>query len=79
MNCSECNEPHTKKMCDACQRMQSESRWNWEIDNGQRICRCPECGYGNLVGLYTYELRFRYCSWCGAKMVVGKQMRIEDL
>jgi len=77
VNCSDCGAPHTKKMCDACRRMQLESRWDWEIDNGNRICRCPECGSGNVVGAYAYNLQFRYCTWCGEKMVTGEQLRID--
>ena len=74
MICSECLEGTSAEACSACRRMQKEGRWTWEIDNGHRICRCPVCGFGNLIGLYTYNNPYRYCGSCGARMIDGIQM-----
>ena len=78
MRCKECISPKTDAICDGCRKMQAESRWNWEIDNGQRICRCPECGRGNLIGVWQYSNPYRYCPWCGEKMYLGEQMSLLD-
>ena len=79
MRCNDCLSPHTPEMCGACRQMREESLWNWELDNGQRICRCPECGRGNLIGVYHYHNPYRYCPWCGEKMYLGEQMSMEGL
>ena len=59
--------------------MQKEGRWKWEVDNGQRICRCPECGFGNLIGAYVYENPYKYCASCGSRMIPGKQVSLFEL
>jgi len=79
MNCSECHCGISKTICNACRMMQHEGRWKWEIDTGQRLCRCPDCGFGNFLSLYAYKNPFRYCAGCGHQMIAGEQMSIDDI
>jgi DNA-directed RNA polymerase subunit RPC12/RpoP len=58
--------------------MQHTGRWLWELDNGQRICRCPDCGFGNLIGLYRYRNPYNYCASCGHLMIPQEQTRTVD-
>lgn len=74
LNCKDCIQGTGPKVCEACREMQQEGRWLWEIDNGHRICRCPECGFGNIIHAYTYRNPFRYCAGCGKQMIFGEQL-----
>lgn len=73
MDCKFCVSPKTEMRCEPFVQMQRSGRWQWEIDNGQRICRCPECGFGNLIGVYADHNPYRYCPSCGKQMVFGEQ------
>lgn len=77
MRCSECLEGTSERACQACREMQHTGRWLWELDNGQRICRCPDCGFGNLIGLYKYRNPYNYCASCGHLMIPQEQTRME--
>ena len=71
MRCTDCaaKDREQPEICEACRRMQRESLWQWEIDTGHRFVRCPKCQHALSVSLWCYELPYRYCAWCGEKMV----------
>lgn len=81
MNCADCIAYHRRKeqpeICTACRRMQAESDWKWEIDTGNRILRCPDCGHALTFGLWWYSNPYRYCPWCGKRRVQAEQMEME--
>ena len=77
MNCKECCHNGYKAMCDACKHMQKEGRWKWEIDNGNRVIRCPDCGGGMIFGAYRYTNPFMFCPYCGHQMITHKQMELD--
>ena len=77
MRCADCNQGTSEAACEACRRMQTEGDWIWEIDNGQRMIRCPDCGFGNLIGWYTYKLQYRFCPSCGRQNVRHEQTMME--
>ena len=74
MNCKECYQHGRPDVCSACKRMQQESRWLWEIDVGNRVIRCPDCGGGLSFPAYGYKMNYRYCPYCGHQMVMGEQL-----
>ena len=74
MKCSDCLDGNHSLICEACKRMQNEGRWQWEIDTGCRIIRCPDCGGGMRFGMYRYENPFRFCPYCGHQMIQGEQI-----
>lgn len=77
MNCKECYHNGYKAMCDACKQMRKEGRWKWEIDNGNRVIRCPDCGGGLSFGAYFYENPYNFCPYCGNRMITHKQMELD--
>lgn len=79
MNCNKCLQGTSEKACRACREMQQEGSWVWEIDNGQRIVRCPECGFSQLISSYTYRNPYRYCAGCGKKMISSEQTKLEEI
>ena len=76
MRCKNCVEGTSTAACDACRKTQEEGRWLWELDNGQRFCRCPVCGFRNRLGLYVYRNPFRYCAGCGTQMIAREQLSL---
>lgn len=80
MKCKNCNFEHheRKEICDACKKMQAQGRWEWEIDNGQRICRCPRCGFGNILSSYAYSNPYRFCPSCGTRMIDEEERHDHD-
>jgi hypothetical protein len=79
MNCRECsaygrNQP---EICTACKEMQQNGEWIWEIDNGQRVCRCPDCGFGNILSLWAYKNPFNYCGGCGKHLSTFEQTKLD--
>ena len=79
LKCENCLQGTSDEACEACRRMQQEGEWLWEIDNGHRICRCPKCGFGNILGLYVYRNPYRYCAGCGARMILGEQLSFDQM
>lgn len=79
MKCSNClgSSGGSTRVCDACRAMQAEGDWNWELDNGNRRVRCPDCGRALPISPYEYEMPYRFCPWCGKRRVRGEQMRME--
>ena len=73
LNCKDCIEGTSERACTACRKMQNEGRWMWELDNGQRFMRCPECGFANRLGGYVYENHFNFCAGCGQRMRTFEQ------
>ena len=78
MNCRECYHRGYQAMCDACKRMQKEGRWKWEIDTGNRVIRCPDCGGGLSFPAYRYKNDYRFCPYCGKQMIAGTQTTLFD-
>ena len=74
MNCSMCLDGRSKEACEACKRMQAESDWKWEIDNGCRLIRCPYCDHALVLGAYVYKNWHRFCSYCGKQLIRGEQI-----
>ena len=77
MNCKECYLRDRKTHCESCKRMQAEGGWLWEIDNGNRIIRCPYCGHGFPISAFAYENWHRYCAYCGKQLIHGEQIKME--
>lgn len=49
--------------------------WEYDEDNGSVMCRCPDCGWRLMIGLYTYLNPYRYCPHCGTQLLEGKIMQ----
>lgn len=81
MNCRECGHyyDNPKTMCNACKRMQAEGLWKWEIDNGNRVIRCSKCDRGMAFGYYFYTNPYRFCPYCGERMILGEQIKMEGV
>ena len=79
MKCSDCEAYNRQQpeICTACKKMRAESEWEWEIDTAARYVRCPDCKHALRIGLWCYELPYRYCAWCGRRMVEGEQLAME--
>ena len=75
MKCSDCiDRDRHASTCPACRRMQAEGRWTWELDNGCRRMRCPDCGRGMELPAYLDENPYRFCPYCGHQMIQCKQV-----
>lgn len=46
--------------------------WQYDEDNGNVMCRCPNCEGRLLIGLYTYRNPYKYCPYCGTKLAEGR-------
>ena len=46
--------------------------WLYDEDNGNVMCRCPECGGRLLIGLYQYSNPYNFCPYCGTRLEEGK-------
>ena len=79
MNCRECGHywDEQKVMCEACRKMRAGSLWKWEIDNSNRMIRCPDCGGGLVFGYYQYTNPYKFCPYCGKQMIVQEQMEMD--
>lgn len=66
MKCKDCIEKRYE-LCLFCKQMQSITQWEYEIDNGQRMCKCPSCGGRLYLGPYTYVNPYKFCPYCGRK------------
>ena len=77
MRCADCLQGTSAAACAACREMQAEGDWRWEIDNGQRMIRCPDCDFGLLIGYYVYKNPYRYCPGCGRLNLKQRQMAME--
>ena len=77
MNCKECLDKTSETVCHCCKQMQSASEWLYEIDNGTRMCKCPDCGGRMLLGVYTYWNPYKFCPYCGRKNIIGEQISID--
>jgi DNA-directed RNA polymerase subunit RPC12/RpoP len=76
MNCSLCIEK-SGSMCYHCKQMQTASDWLYELDEGQRMCKCPDCGRRMYIGPYQYANPYKFCPYCGRKNVHGEQMTLD--
>lgn len=73
MQCRDCLDGHygeDKKTCEYCKRMQKGGDWIWEIDNGSRMVKCPDCEGRLRIGPYIYENPYRFCPYCGRANIV---------
>jgi len=80
MNCNDCIDRNRREStCHYCEKMQAESRWIWELDNGCRRMRCPDCGGAMTLPAYAEKNPYRYCPYCGQQMIQGEQISIFDI
>ena len=79
LNCKDCHHNGYTVMCDACKKMQTEGRWLWEIDTGNRLIRCPDCGGGMSFNGYRYSNPYKFCPYCGHQMILGEQIKMEGV
>ena len=42
--------------------------WQYDEDNGNVMCRCPECGGRLIIHYYTYENPYHFCPYCGVRL-----------
>lgn len=42
---------------------------NSQVDDGKRVYTCPNCHISQTVNVYNGKVMFKYCPYCGAKMV----------
>ena len=77
MNCANCIDK-SETVCHHCKQMQNASEWIYELDNGSRMCKCPECEGRMYIGPYAYANPYKFCPYCGRKNVVGEQMTLTD-
>lgn len=79
MKCTDCraHDREQPEICQACKKMQAETEWNWEIDTGVRYVRCPDCKHAFSLSLWCYSMPYRFCAWCGKKMIVSEQQSME--
>lgn len=77
LKCSDCCDGKSGALCTACKAMRAESKWIWELDNGCRRIRCPECGFAQTFGAWRYENPFNFCAGCGERMKLGEQTRMD--
>lgn len=74
LKCGECGEIKSQMRCSACKRQQAEQRWQWELDNGNRRLRCPDCGGAMSMPAYADENPYNFCPYCGKRMIIGEQL-----
>lgn len=46
--------------------------WLYDEDTGHVMCRCPDCGGRLLISLYSYWNLYRYCPYCGERLMEGQ-------
>ena len=46
--------------------------WLYDEDTGCVMCRCPDCGGRLLISLYSYWNPYRYCPYCGERLMEGQ-------
>ena len=71
MNCKECNDKSVG-MCSACKVMREKTAWIYEIDIGNRMCKCPKCKGRMTLGAYAYSNPYKYCPYCGEYLAERK-------
>lgn len=75
MRCNDCIWFYNHdKTCSACRQMQAEGSWVWEIDNGNRLIRCPDCGGAMVFPDYQDKNHYRFCPYCGKQRIQGEQI-----
>jgi len=75
MNCKQCLDK-SQAMCPNCKQMQATGEWEYELDNGHRMCKCPDCGGRMFIGVYSYWNPYKFCPYCGRKNIKGEQIRM---
>lgn len=76
MNCNECAARERKTICEACRKMQQESTWKWEIDTGNRLIRCPDCGKALSFPFFGYSNPYNFCPYCGKRRITHEQISL---
>ena len=69
MNCAECMD-RSDTMCHHCKQMQSVSEWQYELDNGHRMCKCPKCGGMVRPDVTLYGEGLPQTAWIESKRLV---------
>lgn len=45
--------------------------WEYDEDTATVMCRCPDCGGRMVINIYTYINPYKYCPYCGEKLLEG--------
>ena len=79
INCELCIDKTSDEVCHNCRQMRSFGEWIYELDNGTRMCKCPECGRRMMIGLYRYSNPYKFCPYCGRKNIKHEQITWEAI
>lgn len=52
--------------------------WEYDLDNGYVMARCPDCGKRIQTGYYSPHNYYRYCPYCGVELQEGNYKRGAD-
>lgn len=53
--------------------------WQYDIDNGGVLARCPQCGKRMVMNYYATHNPYQYCPYCGIALEEGNYKRAADL
>lgn len=76
MNCNLCIEK-SEALCYHCRQMQKSDEWIYVLDEGQRMCKCPDCGGRMYLGIYRYANPYKFCPYCGRRNKPNEQIALE--
>lgn len=52
--------------------------WEYDIDTGTVMARCPECSRRIPMGVYAPHNPYKYCPYCGIALEEGKYKQAKE-